>query len=95
MNLPYENYLPDNFASIPDNFEFDSKQAGKLFEKSDITIRRWCNKGKLKYQRKNPYIIKGADIKQKIFEDHYPTIIFKLKAFKDINEQDLKRLLND
>ncbi|WP_143414894.1 helix-turn-helix domain-containing protein [Geobacillus sp. E263] len=94
LHLPHNRFLPDDFDNIIDDFEYDSKQAAEVFGKSDVTIRRWCRTGQLKYQRKNPYIIKGSDMKQKIFEDHYSTIISQLKGLRELDDHDFKYLLN-
>jgi hypothetical protein len=94
LGLPSHNLLPDDFESILEGFEYTTEQAGIALGKSDITIRRWCRNGHLKYQRKDPYIILGSDIKQKIFEDRYKTIMEQLKWMRGISEKQILEFLS-
>ena len=87
LGIPPSKYLPDVFQEIFDEWEYSLPEIGKMTGKSVITIRRYCTNGLLKFQRKNPYIVKGVDIKEKLFQEQLPYIKKRLKSISHLHDK--------
>ncbi|OKL36686.1 helix-turn-helix domain-containing protein [Domibacillus mangrovi] len=85
LGLPPYEYLPDIFEDIMDEFLYTLKDVADLSNKSVTSVRRWCTNGKLKFQQKRPYMIKGEDLKEKLFQEHYSTIAKRLNLLDHLD----------
>ena len=87
LGVPPYKYLPDIFAKIIDDYEYTLEDLAEDTGKSVITLRRYCTNGQVKYQSKYPYIVKGIDIKEKLFQEQLPSIKGQLKLISHLYDK--------
>lgn len=87
LGVPPYKYLPDLFDEIFDDFEYTLKDLAEKTGKSVVTLRRYCTNGQVKYQSKYPYIVKGIDIKEKLFQEQLPFIKKQLKSISHLHDK--------
>jgi hypothetical protein len=90
FNASPETYLPKYFKEIDDEFEMTTQAIGEKVDKSEITIRKWFQKGKIKPQKKRPWIALGIDVKRAMFIELYPYIRERLKVLGWYDESNIE-----